>query len=153
MKNFVLLLLLLVPGADLLAQTDTANSQSVKTDTTKIIDSSTMATVYVFRSTGHVGSAVNLRVMVDEVMKCKIRNNRYAVIMVEPGTHTFNATTWDKPGTPEKFGLKVPVEAGKSYYMSTRIKQKFVGIEILIEEVTYNTAAPLLAKYKKDECD
>jgi hypothetical protein len=47
----------------------------------------------------------------------------------------------------------MPVEAGKTYYMTMQIKQKFIGIEIYLEEVTYNTAGPLLVKYKQDECD
>lgn len=153
MKHILLYLLLACSFLNLSAQTDTANVPVSQSPATISSDSAAMATVYVFRSTGHVASAVNLRVVVDDVMKCKVKNNRYAVLQVEPGTHMFNATSWDKPGTPEKFGIKLPVEAGKTYYMSMRIKQKFMGVEIFMEEVTKNTAEPLLEKYKKDECD
>jgi hypothetical protein len=148
MKILFLSVLFALTSATLFSQTDSTNAPSSKT-----IDTVSMAKVYVIRSTGHVGSAVNLRVVVDDINRCKVRNNRYAVVFVEPGTHRFNASSWDKPGTPEKFALKMPVEAGKTYYMTMQIKQKFMGIEIYLEEVTYNTAGPMLSKYKQDECD
>jgi hypothetical protein len=86
-------------------------------------------------------------------MMCKVKNNRYALFYIMPGTHTFNATSWDAPGVRGKRGLKMPVEAGKTYYMSIRIKQRFMELEISVDEITYNTAAPQLEKYKRDECD
>lgn len=153
MKNVFLSVLVAFTCTALSAQTDSLNTPSAKTNSTKKLDTTAMAKVYVIRSTGHVASAVNLRVVVDEVMMCKVKNNRYAVVFVEPGTHMFNATSWDKAGSLEKFALKMPVEAGKTYYMSMRIKQKFVATEMFLEEITYNTAAPLLEKYKRDECD
>jgi hypothetical protein len=146
MKILFVSALLSLASAKLFAQTDTFN-------TAKINDTMSMAKIYVIRSTGHLGSAVNLRVVVDDVMMCKVRNNRYAVLFVAPGSHSFNATSWDKSGSPEKFALKMAVEAGKTYYMNMLIRQKFMGIEILLDEVTYNTAGPLIAKYKQDECD
>jgi hypothetical protein len=100
-----------------------------------------------------VGSAVNLRVHVDKQPYCKVKNNRYSVFYVQPGTHTFYVTTWDKANPNEKFGLKIPVEAGKTYYLSMRIKPRFATTEFFAEEITYNTAAPLLEKYKQDDCN
>ena len=144
MKNLFFILVFIFTGTTLFAQTD-----STKTNT----DTAGMAKIYVIRSTGHVGSTVNLRLLADDVMRCKVRNNRYAVFYVNPGTHMFNATSWDKPASKDQFGLKMPVEAGKEYYFSMRIKQKFTGIEIFLEEITYNTAGPQLQKYKQDECD
>ena len=47
----------------------------------------------------------------------------------------------------------MPVEAGKAYYLSMRLKIKFVETEIFFEEITYNSAAPELQKYKRDECN
>jgi hypothetical protein len=152
MKTLSLFVLFIFALKTLSAQTDSANISFDKTST-MLTDTGSMGKVFVIRSTGHVGSAVNLRMVVDNVMLCKVKNNHYGVVFVQPGTHMFNATTWDKPGSPEKFALKMPVEAGKTYYMTMHMKQRFMGIEIFLEEVTYNTAAPLLAKYKQDECD
>jgi len=145
MKKCFLPLLLILAGQLTFAQTD-----STKIAT---IDTAAMAKIYVIRSTGYVGSAVNLRVLIDDVMTCKVRNNRYAVFYVQPGLHKFNSTSWDKAASLEKFALKMPVEAGKSYYFSMRLKSKFMGTEIFLEEITYNTAAPMLEKYKEDQCD
>ncbi len=122
-------------------------------DSTKILDTANMAKIYIIRSTGHVGSAVNLRVLVDEIPYCKIKNNRFTIFYLQPGTHKFYATSWDKPAAKDKFALSIPVEAGKTYYMSVHIKQRFVGIEIFLEEITNNSALPLLSKYKEDKCD
>lgn len=153
MKISSLYVLFALASTTLLAQTDTTSTSSTTTSPAKTTDTTNMAKLYVIRSTGFAGSAVNLRLVVDDVMMCKIKNNRYALVYVQPGTHLFNATTWDKPGTPEKFALKMPVEAGKTYYLTMHLKQKFMGLDVFLEEVTYNTAAPLLAKYKQDECD
>jgi hypothetical protein len=151
MKNLILPVLLALLCTTTFAQSD--NPPANKAGANKIIDTAAMAKVYVIRSTGHVASAINIRLVVDDVLMCKVRNNRYAVVFVQPGTHLFNATTWDKAGAHEKFALKIPVEAGKTYYTSMRIKPRFAITEIFLEEITYNTAAPLLTKYKLDECD
>lgn len=151
MKKSLLIALISFATTAVYAQTDTASSGDIQHART--IDTANAAKIYVVRSTGHTASAINLRVVVDDVIYCKIKNNRYAVFWVEPGVHRFNATSWDKSGTPEKFALKMPVEAGKSYYMSMRLKQKLVSTEIFLEEITYNSAAPLLEKYKPDTCD
>lgn len=68
-----------------------------------------------------------------------------------PGEYTFYATSWDSK-TDEKLGLKLAVEAGKTYYLTMRMKQRFFKNEIFVEEITYNTAAPHLERYKQDDC-
>ena len=153
MKKLILAVLVSLATAALHAQTDTTTTNPAQKDSTTTVDTTNMAKIYVIRSTGFTGSAVNLRVVVDSVNYCKIKNNRYAQFYVKPGTHIFNATSWDKPGVNEKFGLKMPVEAGKTYYMSMKLKSKFVSVEITLEEITYNTAAPMLEKFKRDECE
>jgi hypothetical protein len=141
MKIFFLNLLLVLLCSTCFAQNDNAKS----------IDTNNAAKIYVIRGTGMTGSAVNFRVIVDSIMYCKIKNNHYGIFYVQPGTHSFYATTWDASNPKEKLALTIPVEAGKSYYMSMRIKQRFFENQIFLEEITYNTAAPLLQKYKQHE--
>lgn len=143
MKNIFLILAFFITVTNLSAQTDS---------TSKIIDTAGMAKIYVIRSTGYVGSAVNLRVVIDDVMLCKIKNNRHAIFYVKPGSHVFNATSWDKAAPKEKYDLKMTVEAGKEYYFSMRIKPRFAETEIFLEEITLNTAGPQILKYKLDDC-
>ena len=154
MKPYILPIIFAFACTTLFAQTDSTKTNAGSTNPGKPIDTTAMAKVYVIRSTGHTGSMINLRLVIDNVMKCKIRNNRYSVVYVEPGTHSFNATTWDMPSAREKYAITMPVEAGKTYYMTMHIKTKFLNTEIFLEEITYNTAAKMLAKYKQDEeCD
>jgi hypothetical protein len=118
---------------------------SAQADSTTAVDTINTAKIYVIRSTGYVGSAVNLRITVNDSMYCKIKNNRYAVFYITPGEHIFYASSWDS-GTDEKLGMKLTVEPGKSYYLGIKIKQRFFKNEIFVEEITYNTAAPQLEK-------
>lgn len=153
MKSQCLVLFFIFITTTLFAQNDSIKNNGITNTSATAADTANMARVYIIRSTGHVGSAVNLRIYVDGQQQCKVKNNHYSLLWVQPGTHMFNATTWDKPGINEKFSLKVPVEAGKTYYMTARIKTRFVGVEITLEEITFNTAGPLLEKYKQDACD
>lgn len=124
------------------------NSQA-QTDSTK-----QPATIYLIRATGHAGSLINFRAIMDDVNLCKLKNNRYAVVKAKPGVHKFYVTSWDAPSVNEKLGLEIPLEAGQTYYLRMIHKQRFFKNEMYFEEITQNSAAPLLAKYKEDtECD
>jgi hypothetical protein len=128
-----------------------ADSSSLAGDTINSPSASpAMAKVYIIRATGHTGSLINFRTMIDDVMYCKLKNNRYAVVNIKPGTHKFFVTSWDMPKTREKLGLEVPIEAGKTYYLRMMLKQRFFENQIYFEEITQNSAAPLLAKYTED---
>ncbi|HUS01552.1 MAG TPA: DUF2846 domain-containing protein [Chitinophagaceae bacterium] len=127
MKNLFFILPFIFTGTLLFAQSDSTNSNAAKKSPGKITDTAGMAKIYMIRSTGYVGAAVNLRLLVDDIMFCEVRNNHFAILYVKPGIHMFNATSWDKPASKEKFGFRLSVEAGKEYYFSMRIKQKFVG--------------------------
>jgi len=128
------------------SQTDSIKNNS------KIADTANAAKIIVIRETGHIGSAVNLSILVDKINYCKIRNNRYTEFFAEPGTHVFYAKTWDQANVSEKLGLNIPLEAGKTYYLTAHIKPRFMSTDIFLEEVTYNTARPLMEKYKLDAC-
>ena len=117
-------------------------------------DTTQLAKVYIIRATGYTGSLVNLRAMIDDQLFCKIKNNRFAVAWVKPGSHKFFVTSWDGPSKKEKLGLEIPIEAGKIYYLRMVMKQRFFETQMYFEEITENSAAPLLAKHKEDkECD
>jgi hypothetical protein len=123
-----------------------SHSASAQIDTTK-----ELAKVYVIRYTGFKGSAVNFRVIANDDVVCKLGNNRYSVFYLQPGTHKIYITTWDQPGKKEKLALELPVEAGKNYYLRAVTKTRFVEWQTFAEEITENSALPLLAKYKEEE--
>ncbi len=151
MKTILFIAFFLCIASMVIAQTDLSQKKPAISATPS--DSASMAKIYVIRSTGHLGSAVNFRLLVDDAMQCKIHNKRYAILYVQPGTRVFHMTSWDKPNPKKKLGLSIPVEAGKNYYLTMRIKQRFAEVEFFLEEITYNSAAPQLEKLKKDDCD
>ena len=136
MKNiFLLIFITLFSTKKIVAQNDSANST---------------AKVYVIRSTGFKGSLVNLRIIIDDLLYCKIANNRYSVVDLKPGKYTFYVTSWDAPKKKNKLGLEIPVEAGKSYYLRIIFKERLLENQMFLEEITYNSAAPLISKYKEE---
>ena len=132
----------------LFAQTDTA---MVKTDSVK---SKGFGKVYVIRATGYSGSLSRIKIMVDDQAYCKIKNNAWAVFDVPAGDHVFYIPAWDAPNAKEKRGLTIPIEAGKTYYLRMVIKERYFQIVTYFEEITYNSAKPMLEHYKHDDkCD
>lgn len=110
--------------------------------------------IYIIRATGLDGTLVNFRVLIDDEVYCKISNNRYSVINIRPGRYTFYVTSWAKPKKKKPLGLELEVEKGKTYYLRIVIKDLYYKDPYYFEEITYNSAAPLLEKYKEDtDCD
>ena len=141
MKKLICLFVCLcsVPLTKTFAQTDAANA---------------LAKVYIIRATGHDGSLVNFRVIVDDMVYCKISNNRYSILDFKPGKYTFYITSWAKPKTKPTLGLEVQLEAGKTYYLRMVVKDLYIKDPYYFEEITSNSALPLLEKYKEDtNCD
>lgn len=112
------------------------------------------AKIYIIRATGHDGSLVNFRVLIDDELYCKIANNRYSIISIRPGKYTFYVTSWAKPKKKKPLGLELEVERGKTYYLRMVIKDLYYKDPYYFEEITSNSALPLLEKYKEDiDCD
>jgi len=108
------------------------------------------ATIYFIRETGFVGTLVNFRAKINDSVVCKMSNKKYSIHQIAPGNYTFYLTTWDMPKN-KKNGLELEVEAGKTYYLRMVIKQKFFENVLYYQEITENSAAPLLAKCKLEE--
>ena len=123
-------------SSTIVAQADTAKPATAK--------------VYFIRETGFVGSLINFRAKINDSVVCKMSNKRYSIHDIAPGNYTFYLTTWDMPKN-KKNGLDLEVEAGKTYYLRMVIKQKFFENIIYYQEITENSAAPLLAKCKLEE--
>lgn len=112
------------------------------------------AKIYIIRATGFDGTLVNFRVLIDDELYCKISNNRYSIINIRPGKYTFYVTSWAKPRKKKPLGLELEVEKGKTYYLRMVIKDLYYKDPYYFEEITYNSALPLLEKYKEDtDCD
>ena len=116
-------------------------------------DSSQLAKIYVIRSTGFGQSVVNFRLLVNNEIRCKIKNEHYSVFYLSPGTYVFNVTSFTV-GKKERLGLELPVEAGNTYYLNMVQRSKVLQTDLFVEEITRNSAEQLLVKYKEDKkCD
>lgn len=135
-KIFALLAAVTGVSTAVIAQADSAKPATAK--------------VYFIRETGFVGSLINFRAKINDSVVCKMSNKRYSIHEIAPGTHTFYLTTWDMPKN-KKNGLELEVEAGKTYYLRMVIKQRFFENVMYYQEITENSAAPLLEKCKLEE--
>lgn len=110
------------------------------------------AKVYFIRATGFGGSMVKFRAWVNGEVICRLGNNHYSVHNIKPGNYTFHATSFDKYKMNEN-GFEMQVEAGKTYYLRMVIKKRAFESYIYIQEITENSATPLLEKCKEeDDC-
>lgn len=138
MKYFFLTVIICIGSLSLSAQDTTANAGTAK--------------VYIIRSTGFGGSAVKFRAWVNDSLICKLPNNYYSIHTIAPGSYTFHATSFDKYKMQEN-GFEIQLEAGKTYYFKIAIKKRAFDSYIYLQEITENSAAPLIEKCKKEvEC-
>ena len=112
-----------------------------------------MSAAFSIKETGFSASAVKLRAVTDDDVLCKISNNRYSIREIKPGTYKFYVTAWSSAKMP-KLALELPVEAGKTYYLRmVTQKHYWGGDQYFFQEITYNSAKPLLEKCEEEkEC-
>jgi len=125
-----------------------ARPAAAQTDSTRAVK------VYLIRATGNAAALSNMRAVIDDATRCRLKNNHYSIVYLKAGTHRFYATDWVSPRTREALNLDVPMEAGKTYYLRMVRKQRAFKEERYFEEITANSAAIYLEKLKEDtDCD
>ncbi|WP_175632406.1 hypothetical protein [Pedobacter ghigonis] len=97
--------------------------------------------VYVIRRTGEMGSAVNFRIFIDDVLVCKMKNKHYSIHDLKPGDHTIYVTAGGLPDERKPVPIKFTVTEGKANYFLINN-----GNELIASEVTQSSAEPLIAK-------
>jgi len=78
--------------------------------TPTIGNTTSKATVYVYRYKQFVGSALEPSVYCDDTQLARMTNGRYFTVKVDPGKHTFNSN--DKQS-----GIELDVKAGQEYFI------------------------------------
>ena len=98
-----------------------------------------LAKVYLLRSTGVIGKISAFNIFMDDELICKINNNKYSVHSVASGVHRFQIR-FDGHSTRKKIKLlELNIESGESYYINVEaLERGFVNSLDLIE-VTENT--------------
>lgn len=109
--------------------------------------------VYLIRSTGYTGSAVNYSFFVDGQLTCKLKNKSYSIHDLSVGEHTISVVSGGLSNGKKSVPLKITVVAGKVNYISVVSTQSGYANKITCQEITQNSAEPVLAKAKqKKDC-
>ncbi|EDM37980.1 hypothetical protein PBAL39_16184 [Pedobacter sp. BAL39] len=105
--------------------------------------------VYLIRLTGYTGSAVNYHFYVDGQLICKLKNKSYSVHDLSVGDHTVNISTGGISTGKKSAPLKITVVEGKANYINVISTESGYVNKVNCQEITQNSAEPLLAKAKE----
>lgn len=73
---------------------------------------------YFIRSLNYVGSAVPFKLYVDDVLVCKLKNNKFSIHSLTPGKHIFSVQNTGLSNHKKSTPLKVNIEANKPTYLT-----------------------------------
>lgn len=102
--------------------------------------------VYLIRSTGYTGSAINYRLYIDGQLVCKLKNKSFSIHDITAGEHTVSVASGGISNGKKSTPLKVTVAEGKTNYISIVSTQSGYVNKLTCQEITKNSADPLLAK-------
>lgn len=102
--------------------------------------------VYLIRSTGYTGSAVNYKLYIDDQLVCKLKNKSFSIQDISTGEHTVSVVSGGISNGKHSVPLKITVVEGKVNYISIVSTQSGYVNKITCQEITQNSAEPLLTK-------
>ena len=105
--------------------------------------------VYLIRSTGYAGLAVNYHFYVDGKLVCKQKNKTFSIHDLSVGDHMVNVTSGGLKTAKNTPPVKITVVEGKTNYVSVVSTEAGYMNKIACQEVTENSAQPLLAKARE----
>ncbi len=109
--------------------------------------------VYLIRVTGYTGMAVNYRFYIDDKLVCKMKNKLYSIHDLPVGEHTVSINSGGISNGKKSEPLKIVVAEGKTNYVNVFSTQAGYVNKITCQEITKDSADPLLAKAKqKTDC-
>jgi hypothetical protein len=123
------------------------------TASTSVFSQASTGKVYLIRVTGYTGSAVNYRFYIDDRLVCKMKNKTFSVQDLSLGDHTISVVSGGLSNGKKSAPLKINVSADKTNYITVSSTQSGYVNKITCQEITKNSAEPLLAKAKqKQDC-
>ncbi|WP_316744961.1 hypothetical protein [Pedobacter antarcticus] len=102
--------------------------------------------VYLIRATGYTGAAVNYRLYIDDQLACKLKNKSFSIHDIGIGEHTVRVSSGGISNGKKSMPLKITVAEGKVNYISIVSTESGYVNKLTCQEITQNSAAPLLAK-------
>jgi hypothetical protein len=108
--------------------------------------------VYLIRLTGYTGSAVKYSFYIDDQIACKLKNKSFSIHDLSVGDHTVSVVSGGISNGKKSTPLKITVVEGKANYVSVVSTQSGYVNKITCQEITQNSADPILANttQKKD---
>lgn len=107
--------------------------------------------LYLIRVTGYTGSVVNYSFYLDDQLICKLKNKSFSIHDLPVGEHTVSVVSGGLSNGKKSVPLKITVAEGKVNYVSVVSTQSGYVNKITCQEITLNSAEPILAKAKKKE--
>ena len=109
--------------------------------------------VYLIRLTGYTGAAIKYSFYIDDQLACKLKNKSFSIHDLPVGDHTVSVVSGGISNGKKSTPLKLTVVEGKVNYVSVVSTQSGYVNKITCQEITQNSADPILAKTKqKTDC-
>jgi len=105
--------------------------------------------VYLIRSTGYAGLAVNYHFYVDGKLVCKQKNKTFSIHDLSVGDHLVNVTSGGLKTAKKTPPVKITVVEGKTNYVSVVSTESGYVNKIACQEITENSAQPMLANARE----
>jgi hypothetical protein len=102
--------------------------------------------VYFIRHTGHEGSAVTFKAVVDKEVVCKLNNKKYSIHELPAGEHSFSVQFSGKQAEP----LTINIEEGKTYYLYMVLQPGVMKTALYCIEITEHSAKMFLEACELD---
>ena len=102
--------------------------------------------VYFIRHTGHEGSAVTFKPVIDKEVVCKLGNKKYSIHEVSAGEHNFSVQFSGKQAEP----LTINIEEGKTYYVYMVLQAGVMKTALYCIEITERSAKTFLEVCEQD---
>ena len=106
---------------------------------------------YLIRVTGYTGSAVNYSFYLDDTLICKLKNKSFSIHNIAVGPHTVSVVSGGLSNGKKSDPLKILVIEGETNYINVVSTQAGYVNKITCQEITKNSADPLLAKSKENK--
>lgn len=116
------------------------------------LHSQTTSRIIFIRNTDPV-SLVKLNVFIDDTLVCRLASPRQSVHEVSPGKHSFMAQYTGKKAKEgaKREAITIDCEAGRTYYLSLIIQEKFALKNLYCEEVTEASWKKFYSRIKLEE--
>jgi len=106
--------------------------------------------VYLIRSTGFEGSAVNHSFYLDDVLICKLKNQSYSIQDVPVGDHKISVVSGGLSNGKKSTPIVITVVEGKPNFVEVvSTKKEEYSNQITAVEILKNSADPILSKAKQ----